>query len=125
MNDTTPPARVKCPRCGETSGLITRGDAAGSIVTACCEALIAELNDDAPVLIEDGTLRCPYADCGATDQIFELDVATRDNQLSIDPEQPGQIKASLGDHQFESDGYQCGQCLRSVTLPDDYEVIHC
>ncbi len=85
--------------------------------------MIPEQNDEMPVLIEDGHLVCPYGDCGAADQIFELDVATRDNQLSVG-EEPGVIKGSLGDHTFESEGYQCGQCLRMVSLPGGYEVIH-
>lgn len=123
MIDIIPSAREECPRCGNLSGIIIRGDAHGTTVSACCEALIPELNEDATVLVEDGTLRCPYGDCGAADQIFELDVATRDNHLSIDPDEPGVIKVSLGDHNFESEGYQCGQCLRSVSIPDGYETV--
>ncbi|GLX06682.1 hypothetical protein [Microbispora sp. NBRC 16548] len=124
MTHTIPPARTNCPKCGKTSDIVLMElpDDKSSIVSACCEALIPHLNEDAPVLIVDGHLVCPYGDCGAVGEIVELDVATRDNELSIDPDQPGVIKASLGDHSFEADGYECRKCTRSVTIPNGYEI---
>jgi hypothetical protein len=103
-------------------GIISHGDPDGTIVSACCEAVIPELNDEATVLIEDGKLVCPYSDCGATDEIVELDVATRENELSISED--GLISAHLGDSTFESDGFECHQCLRRVSLPDSAEIAH-
>ncbi|WP_433259241.1 hypothetical protein ACQPYK_49595 (plasmid) [Streptosporangium sp. CA-135522] len=123
MTDGIPPARMKCPTCGETSRIITRGDSRGTIVSACCEAVIPEKNDEPAVLVEDGKLVCPYGDCGATNQIFELDVATRSNHLVIDDEETSAIKACTGDSSFETDGYECDGCARAVALPDGYEVI--
>ncbi|MFG3438407.1 hypothetical protein ACGF0J_14280 [Nonomuraea sp. NPDC047897] len=79
-------------------------------------------DDEPTVLIEDGKLVCPYPDCSATDQIIELDVATRDNELCVSED--GAIIAHLGDYSFESDGFECQQCARRVSLPDGYEIVH-
>ncbi|MEV4472885.1 hypothetical protein [Nonomuraea sp. NPDC049504] len=111
---------VECPKCGDTSGVVVLADREDTIVSACCEAVIPELNDGATILVEDGKLVCPYGDCGAADQILELDVATRSNDLTIS--EPGVIKVSLGDGSFERDGFECQQCMRSVSLPDGYEL---
>ncbi|MEU7891773.1 hypothetical protein AB0B45_02785 [Nonomuraea sp. NPDC049152] len=116
-----PETRV-CPRCGERSRIITCGDSDGTIVSACCEAVIPDLNDSPTVLIEDGKLVCPFGDCGAADQVIELDVATRENRLSIDEE--GTIVAHLGDSEFEGDGFECQQCARSVSMPGGDEIVH-
>ncbi|MFD0659685.1 hypothetical protein [Thermocatellispora tengchongensis] len=80
------------------------------------------MNDELPVLIYDGKLICPYGDCGAADEIVELDVATRENALSISDD--GKISAHLGDSTFESDGFECSQCRRPVSMPDGYEITH-
>ncbi|MFD8529489.1 hypothetical protein ACFV0L_18915 [Streptosporangium canum] len=122
--------RRECPTCGTNSRIITRGDSRGTIVSKCCAALLSGEDDELPddeddeptVLVEDGKLVCPYTDCRAVDEIAELDVATRSNELSIS--EPGVISASLGDSSFESDGFECQQCSRPVSLPDGYEVIH-
>ncbi|MFG1965742.1 hypothetical protein [Nonomuraea sp. NPDC049028] len=122
MTDATPLDREESPRCGEESSVITRGELDSSIVSACCETLIPWLNEEATVLVEDGKLVCPYGDCGAADDIAELDVATRTNELTISA--PGHISASLGDSTFESDGFECQRCTRRVSLPDGYELTH-
>ncbi|GAB2918040.1 hypothetical protein ACFMQL_20140 [Nonomuraea fastidiosa] len=114
-----------CPSCGTRSRIITRGDARGTVVSACCEAELPESpgTEDVPVvLVERGRLVCPYPDCGAPDQLIELDVATRANQLSLG--ENGQIVAYTGDSQWESDGYQCGRCSRPVSLPNGATVTH-
>jgi hypothetical protein len=80
-----------------------------------------EHEDDEPtVLIENSRLVCPYRICGAADEIVELDVATRSHGLTIT--EPGVIGVSLGDSYFESDGFECQQCHRRVSLPDGYEL---
>jgi len=112
-----------CPSCGTNSRIITRGGSSGTIVSACCEAVIPELNEEATVLIEDGKLICPYGDCGAADDIVELDVASRENELSLSED--GTITAHLGDHSFENDGFECRQCTRQVSLPDGSNITHC
>ncbi|SDL75861.1 hypothetical protein SAMN05421874_128118 [Nonomuraea maritima] len=113
-----------CPSCGTNSRIITRGDSRATIVSKCCEAPLsgtADDQDDEPaVLVLDGKLVCPYADCSATDEIVELDVATRSNELTII--RPGVISVALGDSCFENDGFECEQCSRRVSLPDGYEL---
>ncbi|WP_214317119.1 hypothetical protein [Nonomuraea sediminis] len=114
------PETRMCPTCGERSRIITRGDSDGTIVSACCEAVIPDLNDAPTALVEDGKLVCPFGDCGAADDIVELDVATRSNEMTIT--EPGVISVSLGDGYFEGDGFECQQCTRRVSLPDGYEL---
>lgn len=121
-----------CPSCGRNSRIITHDDSRGTIVSKCCEVPLPGMNDELPddqdeddeptVLIEYGKLICPYTGCSATDQIIELDVATRDNELSVSED--GAIIAHLGDYSFESDGFECQQCAGRVSLPDGYEIVH-
>lgn len=112
--------RRGCPSCGAYSRIITRGDARGTIVSACCET---KLPDEPVVLVQDGKLVCPYSDCSAVDQIIELDVATRANELSLG--ESGTIVAHVGDYRWESDGFECSMCSRRVILPDGLSIEHC
>ncbi|NRQ31225.1 hypothetical protein HII36_05160 [Nonomuraea sp. NN258] len=77
--------------------------------------------DEPHALVRDGVLVCPHPDCGAVDQIVELDVATRSNELEIVG--PGAIAAYCGDSTFEGDGFECDVCSRRVSLPDDFEIV--
>ncbi|WP_433355478.1 hypothetical protein ACQP25_16840 [Microtetraspora malaysiensis] len=63
----------------------------------------------------------PSPNCGAADQIVELDVATRSNELEIVG--LGEILAGCGDSTFEGDGFECQQCSRRVSLPDGFKTI--
>ncbi|GII42880.1 hypothetical protein [Planotetraspora phitsanulokensis] len=72
-------------------------------------------------LVRDGVLVCPYPDCGVADDIVELDIATRQNELDIVG--PGEIAASMGDGNFEGDGFECNTCNQPVELPDGFEIV--
>ncbi|GAA4946611.1 hypothetical protein HD597_006834 [Nonomuraea thailandensis] len=78
--------------------------------------------DEPEVLIEDGKLVCPWPNCRAVNNIVELDVASRENVLSLS--ENGVITAHLGDSSFESDGYECLACNRAVSIPDSHEITH-
>ncbi|WP_431928745.1 hypothetical protein [Nonomuraea jabiensis] len=82
----------------------------------------AAFDDKPPALVRDGKLVCPYRDCAAEDQIIEIDVATRTNELTI--EGPGRIKVGLGDGRFDHECYECAQCVRPVSLPDGHELVY-
>ncbi|MEU1880903.1 hypothetical protein ABZ470_26650 [Streptosporangium sp. NPDC020072] len=120
--------RRPCPSCGTCSRIITRGDSRGTIVSKCCEATLdsgadeGDEGNEPEVLIENGTLVCPWLDCRATDNIVELDVASRENVLYLS--ENGVIAAHLGDSSFENDGFECLTCNRAVSIPDAYEIIH-
>ncbi|GGS85066.1 hypothetical protein GCM10010156_49590 [Planobispora rosea] len=111
-----------CPTCGRRPGVFTGGDADSATVPACCASVTPTVDGAAMVLIQDGKLTCPYDDCGAADDIVELEVASRTNELTIT--EPGLITVSLGDGGFETDAFECQRCGRGVSLPDGYAYVH-
>ncbi|MEU4576025.1 hypothetical protein [Nonomuraea sp. NPDC023979] len=72
------------------------------------------------VVIRNNSLLCPYRDCGAANEIVELEVATRRNELEITAN--GTLTVLVGNHRFVSDGYECGVCSRPVRIPDGHSI---
>lgn len=87
------------------------------------EALIMiESDPDYPDdLMGEPILVCPHEGCHAEDDIRQVDVVTRWNNLRLNGSHNGVVISDGGSDDGEDHGYLCGSCERPVSFPDDID----
>ncbi|MGZ0153766.1 hypothetical protein ACXJJ3_42320 (plasmid) [Kribbella sp. WER1] len=73
-------------------------------------------------LMGEPFLICPHPGCDAEDDIRQVDVVTRWNNLRFNRSHDGVVISDGGSDDGEDHGYLCGSCERPVSFPEDIDA---
>lgn len=75
-------------------------------------------------LVVDEGVKCPVAECGAVNEVAEVDYGMRVNDVEVEVDESGTgVYPDDGERDFETAHWMCKACSATLAMPTTVDVV--